>query len=165
MEMSKLSIIPVVVLMNPHAHHTMLQKPPWQQLVESAKGDIFPLCMELEDGADKYACRIQKFPDMGFLFCKKAIIGSYKCEDVLRMEIKGLKFLGNSGIKTVEFYEHLIPNVICPDSKPEKGPCSGFFEKWVDKNKGRFFHVRVYIDDNTLDKEMTEIIKKVQHRS
>ena len=46
------------------------------------------------------------------------------------------------------------------DSKLKYGPCSGFFEKWVDKNGGSFFHVRVYIDDKTLGKELNEIIKK-----
>ncbi len=96
--------------------------------------------MELEDGADKYACRIQKFPDMGFLFCKKAIIGSDKCEDVLRMEIEGLKILGNAGIKTVEFSEHLIYLISyaqIPNQRKDR--VVGFLKNGWTRTKGDFF--------------------------
>jgi hypothetical protein len=164
METSKLSIIFVVVLVSAsHVHLSNMQKPAWQVLVESVKGikgGIFPLCEVLKSGGDKYACRLKQFPEIGFLFCKKAIIGNDKCEALLTTEVQGLKYLRTKQIKTVNFQPDLIPGVMCPDSSPDKGTCSGFFEKWVDKNVGRFFHVSVYADDNTLDEEMTEIIQK-----
>ena len=59
MKMSKLSIILVILLMNPRVLLTMLTNPqtPWKdyrELVETVKGGIIPFCQELKDEADKY---------------------------------------------------------------------------------------------------------------
>ena len=163
MEMSKLSIILVVVLMNPHVHLTMSsnqQKPEWEKLVDFVKGGIFPYCKKIKSGGDKYACRLKQFPKIGFLFCKKP----ESCEDLLRKELNGLKDLNTRGIETVKVLQtELISGVICPHSKPQrkKPRCSGFFETWVDKTEGTFFHVSSYIHDyayGTLDARMDKLI-------
>lgn len=107
------------------------------------------ICTETYEGEDKIACRINDGnwngeSTVGFLVCKFKYYGSEperkECAEIIKTEIKNLKILHEAGVKTVKFREELISSVPCGQNPANS--CSGYLVERVDKDRGRFEHIR-----------------------
>ena len=116
-------------------------------------------CLATPGGEDKIACRIKAYPSVGFLVCKKPVYveeeEQISCKDLIKKELGVLQELGQNNVKTVMVSPPQIDGVKC--GVDASLGCSGFLEEWVDKDVGRFIHIRDTIVSGSVNKTIKEV--------
>lgn len=128
-----------------------------RQKINQAKANIdySSFCTERKAGEDKIACRIKDVSSVGFLVCKTPQLEGVNCDEVIRTEVNNIETIIKGNVKTVKISPPPIDGVRCGNHSSTS--CSGFLEKWIATDKGRFEHVRDHIANKTVPRLITKV--------
>ena len=128
-----------------------------REKINKAKPNISysTFCVERKAGEDKIACRIKDVPSVGFLVCKTPVLEEVNCNVVISTEVSNIQKVSTGNVKTVEISPPPIDSVKCGEDASLN--CSGFLEKWVAPDVGRFKQVRDHIDNKTVPQLISDV--------